>query len=512
MTQCPSVTALPALILAGLLSSCTLVGPDFRQPGVEPLPDWYSAEAAELRSAVADLQPWWQQLADPQLDALIKQAQQANNSLELAGLRVLEARAELGIALGSRYPQTQVIGGSATAVRASENAANTAAGDLKFSDYGVGATASWEIDFWGRFRRGIEAADATLLASEAAYDQALLLVTSQVALTYLAIRSTEEQIAITLRNIASQQRSFDIVKVQFDNGTTSELDVLQAEALLLGTRSTLPALETALRQAYHALDTLLGSPPGAGRYQISAAGGIPVVPTSMAIGYPADVLRQRPDVQAAEYVALAQNAAVGLATADLYPSFSLAGSVGLAASGSTNTTRSGVSGFDELFSSDSLTYSAGPSFVWPFLNYGRIKNNIRVQDARLQQALTSYRETVIQAAREVEDTLVALQQSIERRRILERGVAVANRATEMALLRYKEGFADYQRVLDAQTSQFAQQNQLVTARTDIVNAFIALQVALGNVWRDGRPDYVPRETLELMQQRTDWGDLLQQEE
>jgi len=396
-----------------------LVGPDFDKPPVAAMPDWYFAEVDSLRAEQQAEKPWWQLLGDPDLDRLIEQAQLANNTLELAGLRVLESRAQLGVALGSRYPQTQIVGGAVTSVQASENAANTAAGDLSFTDYGVGASVAWEIDFWGRFRRGIEAADATLMASEAAYDQALLLVTSQVALTYLAIRSTEEQIRITRQNIANQERSYNIVKVQFDNGATSELDVLQAEALLLGTQATLPSLRASLTQAYNALDTLLGNAPGGAREALTATSDIPQVPEAVAIGFPADVLRQRPDVQAAEFAALAQNAAVGLATADLYPSFSLVGTIGLSAAGNTNTTRSGESGFDQLFDSKSLTYSAGPTFVWPFLNYGRIKNNIRVQDAQLQQALNAA-EASLAAATAIEEQ--ARQASERASAMLERGV------------------------------------------------------------------------------------------
>jgi outer membrane protein TolC len=221
-------------------------------------PEWYQAERAGYSSSADDQVRWWQKLNDPVLDRLVERAHQQNNSLKIAGLRVLESRAQLGIAVGNQYPQSQAMAGDATAVQASESAANTAAGDLSFTQFNVGVGASWEIDFWGKFRRGVEAADAAYLASVAGYDQVMVLVTAQVCGTYLAIRTIEEQIAITRENITLQQRSYDIVDVQFENGSTSELDVLQARTQLLSTQSSIPQLQTELYQAQHALSTLLG--------------------------------------------------------------------------------------------------------------------------------------------------------------------------------------------------------------------------------------------------------------
>ncbi len=499
-------------VTAALLGGCAMVGPDYKQPVVDIAPDWYEREFAAPIVTADDSKRWWERLNDPELNRLIEIALQANNSLEVAGLRVLESRAQLGIATGAQYPQVQVVAGGATGVRASKNAANTVAGDLRFTQYDAGVTASWELDFWGRFKRGIEAADAAYLGSVAAYDQAVILVTAQVASTYLAIRTLEAQLAITADNIASQQRSYDIVDVQFQNGNTSELDVLQARTQLLSTQAVVPALQADLRQARHALSTLLGKAPGSLREVLTEGGNIPRVPESLALGLPADVLRQRPDVRQAEYLAMAQNANVGLASADLYPSFSIGGSLGLVAAGNTNTTQTGKSGLDQLFSSDSLNYAIGPSFVWTFLNYGRIKNNIRVQDARLQQALVAYREAVIQAAREVEDALVALDGARARDELLAETVSVAGRANDVALLRFREGFADYQRVLDAQQALFAQQGNYVANKSNIVSGFIALYVSLGGGLQlsDGADPVSPvsEESLNAMRDRTDWGDLL----
>jgi len=492
-----------------VLGACAAVGPDYERPDSPLGPDWYQAEVAGISSTPAQQKAWWQLLGDPNLDRLVEAAWRSNNTLEIAGLRVLEARAQLGIATGAQYPQTQVLAGGTSAIAASENAANTAAGDLEFTQFDLGATVAWEIDFWGRYRRGIEAADAAFRGSVADYDQALLLVSAQVALNYLTIRSLEEQLAITRENIAAQQRSYDIVSVQYENGNSSELDVLQARSLLLATKATVPALEAQLEQAKHALATLLGKSPASVDEFLDPGRAIPVVPETLDVGVPAELLRRRPDVRQAEYLAMAQNASVGLASADLYPSFSISGSLGLVAAGNTNTTSTGESGIGQLFDPDSLTYSAGAGFGWPFLNYGRIRNNVRVQDARLQQALTAYRETVIQAAREVEDAIVGLDGARRQDLILEQTVAVARRATDVALLRFQEGFADYQRVLDSQQLLFTQQGRYVGSQTNVVSSFIALFVALGGGWdiREETP-IVPAETLETMQDRTNWGDMI----
>jgi len=217
-------------------------------------------------------------------------------------------------------------------------------------------------------------------------------------------------------------------------------------------------------------------------------------------------LRQRPDVRRAELQALAQNARVGVAQADLYPSFTLTGSLGLSAREGTSTT----GGADQLFESDSLAYSFGPTFVWPFLNYGRIRNSVRVQDARLQQALIAYRDTVIQAAREVENAMAAYVGTQKQDEILEEGVRTAHRSAQLSLLRYQEGFADYQRVLQAQQALFGQQQRYAANRGDILRSYVALYRGLGGGWQtSSQSEFIDEATRETMEQRTNWGDVLE---
>ena len=498
------------ILVTGLVSACAPVGPDFLRPEAEANEQWSGYAREEFLFAPQDSVEWWGVLNDPVLDQLVAAARQNNNNIRIAGLRVLEARAVLGVALGNRYPQAQIVAGDATALRLSESNANTAGGaDLSYTQYNLGVSASWEIDFWGRFRRGIESADANLLASIASYDDALVLLTAQTADIYVVIRSTEEQLRIARENLALQERSYEIVEVLYRYGASNELDVQQAQTLLLSTRATIPGFEITLRQSHHALATLLGLPPADLSQALGGEGLIPEVPELIMVGVPADMLRQRPDVRRAELQAMARNAQVGVAKAGLYPSFSISGSLGLAAAGNTDTTRTMESGIGELFRSESVTYAVGPSFIWPFLNYGRIKNNVRVQDARLQQALVQDRESVIQAAREVEDAMVAFVGSQKQDAILTKTVQSARRSSELSMIRYQEGFADYQRVLDAQQALFGQQQRYVSNKGFAIRSLISVYKALGGGWQTAGDGFVDEATRLEMEDRTNWGDLLE---
>jgi NodT family efflux transporter outer membrane factor (OMF) lipoprotein len=482
-----------------LLAACAAVGPDFVPPEPAPPATWSQAPEAGLSPAPHGPVRWWRTFDDPVLDELVATARRNNNGVEIAGLRVLEAQAQLGIATGLQYPQAQAAAGGATYISPPESSVSSS----NYWDFGLGASIAWEIDFWGRFRRGVESADAAYMASLAAYDQAQVLLTAAVVATYSGIRSIEEQLRIARENVTIQQRSFEIARVLYDNGADSELDMQQARTLLLSTQATIPGFEVALVQARNALSTLLGQAPGTVKSRLAEGGGIPLIPDDIAIGIPADMLRRRPDVRQAESFAMAQNALIGLAKADLYPSFTLTGSIGL----SSNTI--GDSDFGDLFDTDAIAWSAGPSFVWPFLNYGRIKNNVRVQDARLQQALANYHETVLQAAREAEDAMAGFIGARKQNEILAQTVASAIRSNELATLRYSEGFSDYERVLNAQQALFSQQQRYISNQGEVVANLVALYKALGGGWedRDGLP-YIDPATLDTMEGRTDWGDLI----
>jgi multidrug efflux system outer membrane protein len=456
----------PLLLAAG----CTSVGPEYVRPEVAVNPDWLESEQEQFDTSPAELAEWWQKLNDPVLDELIATAILQNNGIRIAGLRVLEAQANLNIATGNRFPQVQAITGDASV---------TDSGDVTVQQYSLGAGLSWEIDFWGRFSHGIEAADANYLATVASYDDVMVMVTATVADAYVVIRATEEQLKLANDSLTLQQRSYEIVDVLFRNGSSSELDALQARTLLLSTEATIPELEATLRKAKNALSVLLGIAPALLKQTFAASDIQPSVPDSIALGLPTDLLRQRPDVRQAELRAMAQNALVGVATANLYPSFSLTGFLG----GSSRNVDSGNTTIDDLLTSDSSAFSLGANFVWPFLNYGRIRSNIEVQDARLQQALIAYQETVIQGAREVEDAMASLSSTQAKDTILTESVTIAQRSANLAFLRYQEGFADYQRVLDAQQALFAQQQRYAANRGEVVRSVIKLYRSLGGGWQ-----------------------------
>ncbi len=487
--------------LTALASGCTTVGPDYVSPDVELPEVWLDEERRGLDTSPAELAEWWKVLNDPALNALIDRAVVNNNNLRIAGLRVLEAQAALGIAIGSQYPQLQVATGDVTAVGTSENVSGSTT-DTDTVQVNLGATASWEIDFWGKFRRGIESADAQVLASIASYEDLLVIIIAQVADTYALMRASEEQLALARESLEIQQRSYDIAEVLYRNGQNSELDALQAKTLLLGTEASIPSLEQAIQQTRIALAVLLGMAPGDMTDLLGEEGRLPDLPESITFGVPADLLRQRPDVRAAEYGAMARSASVGVATADLYPSFGLTGFLGLSAVESDSTDA-------DLFRADSLTYSLGADFVWPFLNYGRIRNNIRVQDARLQQALVGYRETVIQAAGEVENALAALYGTGRQDLILAEGVETAMRSADLSLLRYQEGFADYQRVLDSQQALFSQQQRYARNRGEVIRSLVSVYRSLGGGWQGRAAEIVHDDDRREMTERTNWGDLLE---
>jgi NodT family efflux transporter outer membrane factor (OMF) lipoprotein len=488
-----------------LLSGCNMVGPDFIKPEAPIAEDWQEFEDPTIKTDVGDVSNWWSVFNDPVLDTLIDNAYKQNLSLQIAGIRILESRAQLGIAVGNSYPQSQQVSAGVSHVELSENSPNfSTTADTSYRDANIGFSAGWEMDLWGKFKRGIEAADADLLATIADYDDILVSLTANVASAYSLIRTFQERIVIAQKNVEIQERSLKITNVRFENGATTELDVQQAKTLLLNTKASIPALQIGLQQAKHALSTLLGMPPGNLESLLKGDKSIPTAGAEVAVGIPAELLRRRPDIRRAELQAAAQSARIGLAEGDLYPHFSLVGSIGLRGSDTFN------SNVGDLFQLNSIEAFAGPSLTWDIFNYGRIKNNVRVQDARLQQLIVNYQNTVLEASREVEDGLVGFLRAKEQVVFLSESVEAAQRSVELALLQYRDGVADYQRVLDTQQSLVAQQDLKTASQGNIATNLIAMYRALGGGWqiREGN-DFVPVNTLEQMKKRTNWGELLE---
>jgi NodT family efflux transporter outer membrane factor (OMF) lipoprotein len=419
----------------------------------------------------------------------------------------MEARAQLGIATGLKYPQSQNISGGYTYARQSINAPPLSNlpddivqnVDRTTSAWGAGFDAIWEADVWGKFSRGVEAADANLAASMLNYDAVLVTLTGDVAALYTNIRTLEERLAYAHNNVSLQNQALNLANARFKLGATSELDVQQAGGLLYNTQALIPALELSLDRTRNTLSFLLGMPPSDLQSFLGAGGKIPDAPATAAVGIPADLLRRRPDVRAAEMAAAAQSAVIGISQADLYPHFGLAGGIGV--SGSS---------FSDQFNSGATTGFIAPFFRWDIFNYGRIKNNVRVQDARFEQAVTSYQNVALTAAREVQDGLQGFLRTQEQVKYLEKAVQATSRATELALAQYREGASDYTRVLNTQTFLLQQQDALTSARGQIIINLVATYKALGGGWqlREGK-SFVKPETITTMEQRTDWDNLLQ---
>lgn len=493
----PYKRALPLLGLALAMSGCA-VGPDFMPPEASVKDNWI--EKGDKRVSSREIKSnWWRTFKDPTLDRLVELAAEQNLPVQIAGLRILEARAQLGVAVGQLFPQDQAGSSAATWNKISERAANKAnLPKHAFGDFSIGFDATWEIDFWGRYRRNLEAADATMMRTIADYDAALVSLTAEVARTYATIRTFEVLLGIAQENVRLQREGLQIAEARFHAGATSELDVAQQRALLENTLASIPDLQTGLQRAKNALSILLGQPPGGVDNLLHGPRRIPSAAARVSVGVPAELLRRRPDVRAAEMNAAAESARIGVAEADLYPRFFLFGDIGVQASD-----------LGKVFAPGSLFLTAGPSFRWSILNYGRIADNIRAQDARLQQALVNYQDVVIKAAREAEDALIGFLKSQQRAANLSNSVQAAERAVQLSFIQYREGSENFQRVLDAQTRLLDERNSLAATRSDIATNLIALYKALGGGWeiRYGKP-IVPETMQANMSRRTDWGNLL----
>lgn len=494
----------PVWSLAFLLLSSCMVGPDYVRPATETATQWLEAEDRRLNTTSANDQTWWKSFNDPVLNQLIDRAYLENLNIRIAGVRVLEARAQLGIAIGNIYPQNQQLTGSLSKVHLSERASQAAFS--KIFDYAqtqLGLTASWEIDFWGKFRRAIESADAGFQAAVADYNNALVSLTADVAHAYITIRTLEKRLSIARQNVDTQKESLNIAKIRYNGGTTSERDVEQARTVLANTQASIPTLEIGLRQQQNALSVLLGAAPGRISGLLAGTAQIPAPPAQVAVGIPAELLRRRPDVRHAEWQAAAQSASIGVTKAALYPALSLTGTFGLLSSDV------GSFALGDVFLWKSRTANFGPALQWNIFNYGQITNQVRVQDARLQGLLISYQNTVLSAQREVEDNLVAFLRSQERAQSLGESTAAAQRSLNLATLQYRQGITDFTTVLTAQQALLSEQDSLANTLGDISNNLVGVYRALGGGWqvRENK-DVVPDSVKEQMAKRTDWGGLL----
>jgi NodT family efflux transporter outer membrane factor (OMF) lipoprotein len=496
-------------ILAGALllpiAACT-IGPNFTAP-VAPLADKFrGADNRPVETSAFEYSNWWEGFRDPTLNKLIQIAYNQNLTLLSAGTRVLQARAVLGVAIGITYPQLQQGVGSLIYNRTSAAtplSVPNATPSFFWTD-AVGAQAAWELDFWGKFRRGVESADGAYLASIASYDNVLVSLLGDVTATYIGIRTTEQLIAIARANVRRQEKALSIAKAKFQGGGASELDVFQATNVLEQTRASIPQLTIQLQQGENALCVLLGVPPQSlGMLLSRSVGRIPSPPRTVVVGIPADLLRRRPDVRAAELAALAQSAQIGVALTQLYPAISITGTFG----GSASTANGHTLG--DVVSSKGVAYAAGPSFQWNLLNYGQITNNVRLQDAKLQQLLVDYQNTVLSAQQEVDNGLVNYLQSQNQAQLLRRSVDAAGGALRIATEQYEQGGVSFTTVLTAEQNLLQAENSFAVAAANVPLGLTAVFRALGGGWQirvDG--NFVTAATVDQMRARTDWGNLL----
>ncbi|MHC8392042.1 efflux transporter outer membrane subunit [Pseudomonas sp. MDT2-39-1] len=493
-----SLLRLPGhLLLLGVLglSGCVRLGPDFQPPGETWVEQWNTAalEHASQRGTNPDIRQWWQVFNDPLLNQLIAESDAHNASLKIAGLRVMEARAQLGIAQSGLYPQLQQASADSLYFNRRQSG-GTNPQDSHFWQYSAGFDVGWELDFWGRFSRAIESSDASYFSAQANYEDVLVLLRAQVADTYFSLRTTEARLRVARENAKQQKRNFEITEKLFNSGQQAELDLQQAKTQYLGTLSTIPNLEDQLQRTRNALAVLIGQPPGTLPQVAENQGLIPLVDRVVLQDVPANLLLRRPDVRAAELSVAAQSAMIGVAESDFYPSLTLLGSIVWSADTLNGTSRS-------------LDLLGGPSLRWNLFDHGQISNNVRVQDARLQQLIETYRDKVRQAAREADDAATGLIKSLERERILSEAEVAAKRSLVLASAQYREGYSDFQRVLDAQRALLEQQDNYLVARSNAVSNLIALYKSLGGGWYSAQPK-VDDATRQQMEKRSDWGDLL----
>jgi NodT family efflux transporter outer membrane factor (OMF) lipoprotein len=438
---------------------------------------------------------WWQSsFNDAVLDRLVDEALKENLTLRSAALRVAQSQQLLRIAIGGRYPQQQLGAGSAVKERSS---------GTTFETYDLNVSATWEIDFWGRFRRQIETAAAQLDGSVASYDGALVSLISQVARSYILIRTFQQRITVTEQNVKLQETSLRIARAKFTAGDVSELDVDQAETLLYNTRATLSDLRTSLQQTRNSLAVLLGKPPQDLGYLLGEKSVIPKPPEAVALGMPQDLIRRRPDIRIAERALAAQSAQIGVAVTDLYPAFSISGSIGSLSDDTGN-----------LFEGESKAWDFGGGFQWNLFNYGRLRSNVRLQDALFQQLLVDYLNTVLAAQADVENALTAYLRSFDQLQDYRLAADASTRSVNIATIQYQEGAIDFDTLITTLNANVQQQDLFASSQGTVATNLVAVYRALGGGWslRDGRDpvDLLPEEMKQQMRERTrQWGNLLE---
>jgi multidrug efflux system outer membrane protein len=469
-----ALLSLALLVLVLSVSAYPLAGQSKKQkvrkqPRVEVPETWTTSPAEGVSTQAAQLKDWWKDFHDAQLDALVEQALTANTDLKIADARVNEVRAMRGVADSARYPtieQSDVIARRRTVIQTPKSI-----GVVEGGLFQIGFDANWELDFFGGVRNSVKAATAEVIAAEESRRDVMVTVIAEVARNYIALRGYQRQLEVARSNISTQRDTRDLTAVRAKAGLATELDVSRAEAQLAFTETVVPELEALIANSAHRIGVLLGKPPGALRSQLQTAEPIPATPPEVPIGLPSELLRRRPDIRRAEAEIGAQTARLGVARSELYPKFQLTGLLGR-----TATTPGGLTlGLGNFF-------SIGPSIRLPIFNAGRIKSNIKAQDARLDQAILLYEDTLRRSLEEVENSLTSYEREREQRAQLEKAVASNRRSVELSRELYVAGLSDFLSVLEAQKALYASENQLAQSEAAVAINLVAVYKALGGGW------------------------------
>lgn len=462
-------------LLMALAGGCA-VGPNYQTPKQAAPSHWGEALAGGETNSAASVARWWKSFDDSELDSLIERAAQSNLDLRVAQARVREARAQYGIACGNLWPS---VNGSSSfsRERVSErlpvlNSIPVPPG-TPYDDnfYQAGFDASWEIDVFGGKRRAVESTKAQVAAAEFGERDTLITLLGEVARNYVEARGYQRQLEITRENIRVQEKVLALTQNRYTNGLEDDLDVQQASTLLANTRANVPTLESGLAASIHRLGILLGQPPEALQAELSTVAPIPAAPPQVPVALPSELLLRRPDVSEAERQLAAATANIGVAKADLFPKFYL----------------TGVAGYESVSASDWFTggsrfWSAGPTVEWNLFDAGRIRANIRVQNARQEEALANYEKTTLSAFEDVENAMVAYAKEQTRRRSLEEAVKSSQESLRLANQLYTNGLTDFINVLDAERSLYQAQDALVQSDRTVSTDLIALYKSLGGGW------------------------------
>ena len=464
----PETKRLPRILLLLIPLAGCAVGPDYVRRDPAAPAGWANAAAGSTATQAEDVSRWWQRLDDPVLTALVEEALQNSPDLRSAKAKLREVRARLDQADASLFPSVKA---SLSESRSKGSAAigSGATGDL----FSAGFDASWEVDVFGGRRRAVEAADADAGIALANLYNTQVSLAAEVALNYVQLRSFQARLEIARNNLAAQSETLQITEWREQAGLVTTLEVEQARSNLMQTQAAIPALNTSAVRAENRLAVLLGKFPATLHGRLSAPAALPALPDEIALGIPADTLRQRPDVQAAERQVAAETARIGQESAALYPVFALSGSLGWKAFS-----------FGALGTAGSFARSASASIAQTVFDGGAIRSRIRAQDAVQEQALIAYEKAVLTALEDVEGSLAAYANGRERQAALQVAAASARNAAELARQRYRSGLIDYQSVLDTERTRLSSEDNLASAELDELSALISLYKALGGGWRE----------------------------